>query len=57
MYCLQITKKDGTVSKHYYFSYDALDYDAIYCQFSSYIVKAIGLKIGIFKNKLLFEIG
>lgn len=57
MYCLKITKKDGSVSKHYYSSYEELDYNATFCQFSSNIVSAIGLELGLFKDKLLFKIG
>ena len=56
-YCLKIIKKDGDVVKHYFSSYDELDYNATLCQFSTNIVKAIGMKIGLFKNKTLFEIG
>lgn len=56
-YCLKIIKKDGDVVKHYFSSYDELDYNATLCQFSTSIVKAIGMKIGLFKNKVLFEIG
>ena len=56
-YCLKITKKDGSVSKHYYSSYDELDYNATFCQFSSNIISAIGLELGLFKDKLLFKIG
>ena len=56
-YCLKIIKKDGDVSNHYFSSYEELDYNATLCQFSTNIIKAIGLKVGIFKNKILFEIG
>ena len=56
-YCLKIIKKDGDVVKHYFSSYDELDYNATLCQFSTNIIKAIGMKIGLFKNKILFEIG
>ena len=56
-YCLKIIKKDGDVVKHYFSSYDELDYNATLCQFSTNIVKAIGMEIGLFKNKILFEIG
>ena len=56
-YCLKIIKKDGNVTKHYFSSYKDLDYNAIYCQFSTNIVKAIGLRVGLFKNKILFEVG
>ena len=57
VYCLKIFKKDGDVVKHYFLSYDELDYNATLCQFSANIVKAIGMKIGLFKNEVLFEIG
>ena len=56
-YCLKIIKKDGDVTKHYFSSYEDLEYNATYCQFSTNIVKAIGLEVGLFKNKILFEIG
>ena len=56
-YCLKIIKKDGDVSNYYFSSYEELDYNATLCQFSTNIVKAIELKIGLFKNKILFEIG
>ena len=57
MYCLMIIKKDGEVSRHYFSSYEELDYHATFCQFSDNIAKAIGLDVGFFKNKILFEIG
>ena len=56
-YCLKIIKKDGDVSNHYFSSYEELDYNATLCQFSINTIKAIGMKIGLFKNKILFEIG
>ena len=56
-YCLKIIKKDGDVAKHYFSSYEDLEYNATYCQFSDNIIKAIGLRIEIFRNKVLFEIG
>ena len=56
-YCLKIIKKDGDVTKHYFSSYEDLEYNATYCQFSTNIVKAIGLEAGLFKTKALFEIG
>lgn len=56
-YCLKIIKKDGDVTKHYFSSYEELGYHATYCQFSDNITKAIGLEVGLFKNKTLFEIG
>ena len=56
-YCLKVITKDGDVTNHYFSSYEELEYNATYCQFSTNIVKAIGLEIGLFKNKTLFEIG
>ena len=56
-YCLKIIKKDGDITKHYFSSYEDLEYNATHCQFSTNIVKAIGLEVGLFKNKTLFEIG
>ena len=56
-YCLRITRKDGTVSKHYFSDYEELDYNATFCQFSTNILKAEGLKLGLFKNEVLFTIG
>ena len=57
VYCLKIIKKDGNVTNYYFSSYEELDYNATLCQFSTNIVKAIGLEVGLFKNKTLFEIG
>ena len=56
-YCLKVITKDGDVTNHYFSSYEDLEYNATYCQFSTNIVKAIGLEVGLFKNKTLFEIG
>ena len=56
-YCLKIIKKDGNVINHYFSSYEDLEYNATYCQFSTNIIKAIGLEVGLFKTKTLFEIG
>ena len=56
-YCLKITRKDGTVSKHYYPSYEELDYNATFCRFSANIASAVGMKVGLFKNEILFKIG
>lgn len=55
-YCLKVTKKDGSISNHYFSSYEELDYNAIFLQFSTNIVEAIGLKISLFRNKTLFKI-
>lgn len=56
-YCLKIIKKDGNVTNHYFSSYEDLEYNATYCQFSTNIIKAIGLEVGLFKTKTLFKIG
>ena len=56
-YCLKIIKKDGDVTNHYFSSYEELDYNATLCQFSTNITKAIGMKVGLFKNKIVCEIG
>ena len=56
-YCLKIIKKDGDVTNHYFSSYEDLEYNATYCQFSTNIIKAIGLEVGHIKNKTLFGIG
>lgn len=56
-YCLKITKKDGSISNLYFSSYEELDYNATFCQFSPNITKAVGLKLGFFKNEILFKIG
>ena len=37
-YCLKIIKKDGDVTKQYFSSYEDLEYNATYCQFSTNIV-------------------
>ena len=50
-YCLKIIKKDGDVTNHYFSSYEELDYNAILCQFSTNIIKAIGLKVGLSKTR------
>ena len=56
-YCLKAIIKDVDTIKYYFSSYEELDYNAVFCQYSDNITKAIGLKIGLFKNKILFEIG
>lgn len=56
-YCLKIIKKDGSVSNHYFSSYEELDYNATFCRFSTNITTAIGLKVGLFENEILFTIG
>ena len=56
-YCLKVITKDRDVTNHYFSSYEELEYNATYCQFSTNIVKAIGLEVELFKNKTLFEIG
>lgn len=56
-YCLRITKKDGTISKHYFSDYDSLDYNATFCQFSTNIVHAEGLVLNFWGWKELFKIG
>lgn len=56
-YRLLIFKKDGTISKHYFSDYDSLDYNAVFCQFSTNIIKAIGQKAKLFGWKTLFTIG
>ena len=55
-YCLKVITKDGNMTHHYFSSYEELDYNATFCQFSDNITKAIGLRIGFFRNKVLFEI-
>lgn len=56
-YRLVIIKKDGDISKHYYADYDTLDYNAIYCQFSPNIIKAMGQRETLFGWETLFTIG
>lgn len=56
-YCLKVITKDDNVTHHYFSSYEDLEYNATYCQFSTNIVKVIGLKARLFKNKILFKIG
>ena len=56
-YYLKVITKDGDVNKYYFSSYEELDYNTVFCQYSDNITKAIGLKVGLFKNKILFEIG
>ena len=55
-YCLKVITKDGDESNHYFSSYEDLDYNSEFCQFSDNIAKVVGLKVGLFKNKILFEI-
>ena len=55
-YCLKVTKKDGSISNHYFSSYEELDYNATFLQFSTNIIEAVGLKISFFRNKTLFKI-
>lgn len=55
MYCLKIIRKDGSLSNHYFSSYEELDYNATFCQFSTNIIKAIGLKVRLFKNEILLK--
>lgn len=57
MYCLKITRKDGSVSKHYYETYEELDYNATFCQFSANIAHAEGLKFSLLGWKEIFNIG
>lgn len=57
MYKLRITRKDGTINEHFFNDYDSLDYNATFCQFSSNIVHAEGLKLTISGWKELFKIG
>ena len=56
-YCLKVITKDSNVTCHYFSSYEELDYNATFCQFSNNITKAIGLEVRLFKNKILFKIG
>lgn len=56
-YRLVIYRKDGEVSKHYFSDYDSLDYNAVFCQFSSNITRAVGQKAVLFGWKTLFTIG
>ena len=56
-YCLKVITKDGDVTNHYFSSYEDLDYNATFCQYSDNITKAIGRKVALFKNKILVEIG
>lgn len=55
-YCLKIVKKDGSISNYYFSSYEELDYNATFLQFSTNIIEAIGLKVSFFRNKILFKI-
>ena len=56
-YCLKVIAKDGNVTHHYFSSYEELDYNATFYQFSNNITKVIGLEVRLFKNKILFKIG
>ena len=54
-YILEIIKKDGDVSQHYYDDIDSLEYDAVFCRYSTNIIAAIG-KEDIPFGKTLFVI-
>ena len=56
-YRLLIKKKDGDVSKHLFDTYDELDYNAVFCRFSSNIVYAAGQEETLMGWKTLFTIG
>ena len=50
-YCLQLITKDGDVTNHYFSSYEDLEYNTTYCQFSTNIIKAIGLRLDFLKTR------
>ena len=56
-YVLITLTRDGLTHRHYYDSYETLDYDAVNCQFSKNIIKAKGLQKLMNKWKLIFTIG
>lgn len=55
-YCLKVIKKDNSISNYYFSSYEELDYNATFLQFFTNIIEAIGLKVSLFRNKILFKI-
>ena len=50
-YCLKVITKDGDVSNYYFSSQEELDYNAVYCQYSDNITKAIGMKVWDFQKQ------
>ena len=56
-YVLITLTRDGMTHRHYYDSYEALDCDAVYCQFSRNIIKAKGMMKTLCTWKSLFTIG
>jgi len=56
MYRLQVTTKSGLTKEHYYETYDDLEYNSVFCQFSPNIQQALGQKLTVFGWRTMFEI-
>lgn len=57
-YCLIIHKKNGEVSKHYFDTYEDMEYNSVFVQFSPNCVKAFGKVFNPFTGwKTVFKIG
>lgn len=56
-FCLITLTQDGITRRHYYDTYEDLDYNATYCQFSRNIFKAKGMELIGRKWVCLFTIG
>ena len=52
MYRLVTTSNGGLVRKHYYETYDDMEYNAVFLQFSPNVTKAIGQKLKLFIDHL-----
>lgn len=55
-YRLVIVKKDGDISKHYFDDYEELEYNAVFCPFSSNILKVTAQEDTLLGWKTLFTI-
>lgn len=56
MYRLVIVTKGGDISEHYFDDYEELEYNAVFCHFSSNILKATGQEDTLLGWKTLFTI-
>jgi len=53
---LIVTTKNGDRNIHYFEDYDTLDYNAVLCQFSPNIIKAVAQEATLLGWKTLFSI-
>ena len=56
-FCLITLTQDGETHRHYYDTYEDLDYNATFCQFSPNIYSATALVMGQYGWKVAFTIG